>query len=190
MCEPISMTALIGGAAAGGAVTNIIGQNTTRQMNKGFENQKKIAQDDLIVENRSRATKDYLRQVQLEQLQETQEGQALNEEASDIAKGTRSTEGQARASAAERGVAGNSVETIINDYEFQQNQEIGRLRQNQAMKGAQHVENVEGYKDQFDQRIAAVKPYVPRVQPPVDYFGPIFGAVSTTAQGGMGAMGK
>lgn len=190
MCEPVSMTVALGAMAAGGAASNIVGQNTTRQMNKGFENQKKIAQEDLIIENRRRATHDYLRQVRLEQKQETQEGDSLNEEAKDIDRQRAGATGQAITSAAERGVAGNSVEMIINDYEFQQNQEVGRLRENQEMKNAQHAENVEGYKDQFDQRIAAVKPYVPRVQPPVDYFGPIFGAVGTTLSGASGFVGK
>jgi hypothetical protein len=184
------MTAVVGGLAAGGAVTNIIGQNTTRQMNKGFENQKKNAQDDLIIENRKRATHDYLRQVRLEQSQEVQETASLNEQGQDISKQAASATGQARSDAAERGVAGNSLEMIVNDYEFQQNQEVGRLRQNQEMKNTQHKENIAGFNDQFDQRIAAVKPYVPRVQPPVDYFGPIFGAASTTASAGAGFVGR
>jgi hypothetical protein len=181
------MTAVVGGAAVGGAVTNIIGQNTTRQMNKGYENQKKNAQDDLIIENRKRATHDYLRQVRLEQLTQTQETASLANQSSDTAKQMKAAAGTAVASAAERGVAGNSLETVVADYEFQQNQEVGRLRVNQDMKNQQHTENIGGFKDQFDQRVAAVKPYIPRVQPPVDYFGPIFGAIGTTASAGMAA---
>jgi hypothetical protein len=166
--------------AAAGAATKIVGDNTQRQMNKGFENQKKNAQDDLIIENQRRATHDYLRQVRLEQLQQTQETQSLVEQSQDVRKQAAGATGEARADAAERGVAGNSVEMIVNDYEFQQNQEVGRLRQNQDMKNKQHTENVAGYNDQFDQRIAAVKPYIPRTQPPVDYFGPAFSAVGST----------
>jgi len=184
------MTAAVGTMAAGGAAMNIIGQNTTRQMNKGYENQKKNAQDDLIIENRRRATHDYLRQVRLEQSQQVQETQSLVEQSQDVARQTSGAGGQAKASAAERGVAGNSLEMIINDYEFQQNQEVGRLRINQEMKNKQHTENIGGFNDQFDQRIAAVKPYVPRTQPPVDYFGPIFGAVGTTVQAGLPFAGK
>lgn len=176
------MTALVGGMAAGGAVTNIIGQNTTRQLNKGYENQKKNAQDDLIIENRKRATHDYLREVRLEQLGQTQETASVAEQSKDVAKQTAEAKGQAMASSAERGVAGNSLDTILSDYEFQQNQEVGRLRMNQDMKNTQHTENIGGFKDTFDYRVASVKPYVPRVQPPVDYFGPLFQAVGTTAQ--------
>jgi hypothetical protein len=181
------MATVMGGAAMGGAVTNIIGANTTRQMNKGYENAQKNAQDDLIIENRKRATHDYLREVRLEQLQESQETSSVSEQSQDVAKQATAAKGQAVASAAERGVAGRSLDTVLSDYEFQQNQEVGRLRVNQEMKNEQHAEQIAGFKDQFDYRVASVKPYVPRVQPPVNYFGPIFGAVSSIGQGAMGA---
>lgn len=186
MCEPVTLLAAASmGASAGGAVTNIIGANTTRQMNKGYENQKKNAQDDLIIENRKRATHDYLREVRLEQLEQAQEESSLSEQSNDIAKQADAATGQAVASAAERGVSGNNLDTILSDYEFQQNQEVGRLRINQDQKNQQHTENIAGSKDSFDYRVASVKPYVPRVQPPVDYFGPIFGAISNAGQTAM-----
>jgi hypothetical protein len=187
MCEPVTMATIAIGASAGGAATNIIGQNTTRQMNKGYENQKKNAQDDLIIENRKRATHDYLREVRLEQLEQSQEESSVSEQSNDIARQAEGATGQAVASAAERGVSGNNLETIISDYDFQQNKEVGLLRLNQAMANMQHTENIAGAKDQFDYRVSSVKPYVPRVQPPVDYFGPIFGAVSDSAKTVMGS---
>jgi hypothetical protein len=168
--------------AVGGGALGVIGASQQNKANAAFENQKKNAQDDLIIENQRRATHDYLRQVRLEQLQATQEAQSVAEQSQDVRKQAAGATGQARADAAERGVAGNSLEMIVNDYEFQQNQEIGRLRQNQEMKNAQHGENIAGFKDQFDQRVAAVRPYIARAQPPVDYFGPVFGVVSTVAQ--------
>lgn len=186
MCEPVSIT--MGVLAVGGAVASIAGQNQQRQMAKGFENQKKNAQDDLIMENRKRATHDYLRQVRLEQSQETQENQALAETSQDIRRDTATAKATGIASAAERGVGGNSVEMLISDYEFQQGQEIGRLRMNQEQKDAQHRENIGGFQDQFDQRVTAVQPYVPRAQAPVDYFGPIFQAGSSIAGQNAGRM--
>lgn len=173
----------MGAMAAGGAATSIIGQNTQRQMNKGVENQMKNAQDDLIMENRRRATHDYLRQVRLEQLSQTQEHDALATESADVAKQKDAATGQAVASAAERGVEGNSVATTISDFEFQQNREVGRLRLNQSMKDNQHTEAIAADKDTYDYRVAAEKPYVPRAQAPVDYFGPIFGAGQSVTQG-------
>ena len=135
----------------------------------------KNAQDDLIIENRKRATHDYLRDVRLEELQSQQENQSLVEKTGDIAKSTVEAQGTAVASSAERGVSGHSLDSILADFDFQQNQEVGRLRINQQMADQQHVENAGADADQFSARVTAVKPYIPRTQPPVDYFTPIFG---------------
>lgn len=173
MCEPTTIVA--GSMMAAGAVSSIAAQQNARQVEKGNENAKKNAQDDLIIENRKRATHDYLRDVRLENLQSTQETEALTEHANDAAHTTADAKGEAVASAAERGVAGNSLDQVLNDFDFQQNQEVGRLRVNQAMKDQQHQEQIGAYGDQFSARAAAVQPYIPRIQPPVDYFTPIFG---------------
>lgn len=179
-----SMGAMLGpwGAAVGavgGAAMGIIGSRAANKANKAYEDAQKNAQDALIAENRKRATTDYLRQVRLEQLTAQQETEAMAEENLDVKRQTSATSGTAIASAAERGVSGNSLETVLNDYEFQQNQELGRLQMNQSMKDKQHGENIQGYMDQFDYRVGAVKPYIPRQQPPVDYLGPAFQVLST-----------
>lgn len=181
------MTIALGAMAGAGAISSIVGQNSARQLAKGEENQRKNAQDDLIIENRKRATHDYLRQVRLEQLSQSQEEQSLAEQGGDILKQTNAAKGQAMASAAERGVSGNNVDMILSDYEYQQNQEVGRLRINQSQKNMQHTEAMGEDRDNYDYNVAAVKPYVPRPQAPVDYFGPIFGALGTTVSGGIGA---
>lgn len=159
MCDPITIAA--GTMMAGGAVSSIVAQNNSRQVAKGNENAMKNAQDDVIIENRKRATHDYLRDVRLEQLQSEQENQALTEKSGDLARNTLEAKGTAVASAAERGVAGRSLDTILADFDFQQNQEVGRLRINQQMKDQQHQENAGGYADQFSARVTAEKPYVP-----------------------------
>jgi len=166
-----------------GAGMGIMGAQQANSTAKANENAKKNAQDDLIMENRKRATHDYLREVRLEQLNEIQETSSLTEKSNDISKNAAAATGTAVASAAERGVAGRSLDTIISDFDFQQNQEVGRLRINQEMKNAQHTENIAASGDQFNNAVTAVQPYVPRVQPPVDYFGPIFGAIGGTAKG-------
>jgi len=182
MCEPTTIVA--GTMMAAGAVSSIIGQNNARQVAKGNENAMKNAQDDLIIENRRRATHDYLRDVRLEETQSAQENMAVQEKSGDIARTTLDAKGTAMASSAERGIAGGrSLDTILADFDFQQNQEVGRLRINQEMKDQQHTENAGGYADEFAARVTAVKPYIPRTQPPVDFFSPIFGL----AGGMMGA---
>jgi hypothetical protein len=189
-----SMGAVAGpwGAAAGavvGAGMSIMSASASNKANKAYQDQQKAAQDLVILENRKRATHDYLREVRLEQLSEVQEETALGEKAYDISKATAATKGTAVASAAERGVSGQSLDTVLSEYEFQQNQEVGRLRINQTMRNAQHGENIGSYRDQFDERVSMAKPYIPRPQNPVDYYGPIFGAASTVAKAYMASGG-
>lgn len=169
---------------AAGAATSMIAANNARKVAKGNENAQKNAVDDQIIENRKRATNDYLREVRLEQLQSAQENEALAEKSSDMSRNTLEAKGTAVASAAERGVAGNSLDMILADFDFQQNNEVGRLRINQQMKDQQHQENAGGYADQFSARVTAVKPYVPRTQAPVDYFTPVFGLGAGLATAG------
>lgn len=183
------MTIAAGTMMAAGAVSSIASQQNARQVAKGNENAMKNAQDDVIIENRKRATHDYLRDVRLEELQSEQENEARMEKTGDIARNTIESKGTAVASAAERGVAGHSLDLILADFDFQQNQEVGRLRINQAQKDQQHAENAGAYGDEYSARVSAVKPYIPRQQPPVDYFTPIFGmgAGLAGATKGMGA---
>ena len=128
-CEPVSIllgaTAL---ASAGGATSSIIGQNTNRQLAKHYEDEKRNAQDTVILENRMRSTKAYLKNVRLEQLRQSQEESALAEQGGDIAKQAAGASSKAVASAAERGVAGNSLETILGDYAYQQDQSQNAAR--------------------------------------------------------------
>ena len=181
MCEPVSIT--MATVAVAGAAASIAAQNQARQVAKGNENAHKNAVDDQIIENRRRATHDYLREVRLEQLQSTQETEALTEKSNDIAHNVAEAKGTTVAGAAERGVSGNSLDSILSDFDFQQNQEVGRLRINQGMKDQQHVENIGGYNDEYNARVTGVKPYIPRTQPPVDYFTPILGIAGAAAGG-------
>lgn len=187
MCEPTTLAVAAGTMAVAGAGSTIIGQNSQRQLAKGYENQKKNAQDELIIENRKRATDDYLRQVRLEQLTQQQEKEALAEKSTDVSRQSTSVQATALASAAERGVAGRSVDQIISDYHMQSDLEIGRMKANQEMKDSQHQENIAGYADQYKNRASSIQPYIPRPQAPVDYFGPIFGAGAQIVGAGMAA---
>jgi len=181
------MAAVSIGASAGGGISSIIGQNTSRQLSKGAEERKRLAVEDQIVQNRRRATDDYLRQVSGEQLRQRQEEEASVEKSHDIAQGAKQASSTSIASAAERGVSGRTVEQIVSDYQLQEDKEIGRIRTNQQFANQQHKENISGYRSQFDQRVASIQPYVPAVQAPVDYFGPAFGILSNAARTGLAA---
>lgn len=187
-CDPVSILAGTSiAASAGGGISSIIGQNTSRQLSKGQQERQRLAVEDQIVQNRRRATDDYLRQVSGEHLRQRQEEEAAVEKSHDIAQGAKQATATATASAAERGVSGRSVEQIVADYGMQEDKEIGRIRTNQQWQNQQHRDNLAGYRSQFDQRVASIQPYVPAVQAPVDYFGPAFGILGSAARTGLTA---
>lgn len=168
---------------------SIKGQQTARQMAINQEEEKRKAQEVAITEERSRATKDYLRQLRQEGEQARQEALNTRGETIEVGRQADQVESTAITSAAERGVDGRSLSHILNDYSFQENREVGILKENLRTKNQQHSENITGYQDQFDQRVTQMKSYVPRPQAPVDYFGPIFGAIGTISSASM-ASGK
>ena len=173
-CEPVTLA--MGGMAAAGAATQIMGQVQGNKMARSVEEAKRLEQENVINETRRRATDDYLNQTRLEQEQQSQEEEALSQKTMDVNRQTQRTTATGTASAAERNVAGRTIEAITSDYEFQANEETGRLKQSQALANLQHTENIRGYKTQYTNRVTDARPYVPRPIAPVDYFGPIFGA--------------
>jgi len=181
LCFCDVFTVGVGVAAVGAATTTIIAQNNARQTAKGTENLRAHEQDNAIIENRRRATQDFMTQVRLENTQQTQEQEVVAEKSIGVRTDARKAKGTALASAAERGVAGNAVDAVLSDYIFQQNQEITKLRINQHQQDVQHGENIAAFGTSYSNRIADVKPYVPQNIAPVDYFGPVFGAIGTTA---------
>jgi len=186
MCEPVSIAlAVTAVTAAASAAMSIQGQQNARKMAIDQEEQKRQAQEVAITEERSRATKDYLRQLRQEGEQARQEALNARSETIEVDRQADQVESSAIASAAERGVDGRSLSIILNDYAFQENREVGILKENLRTKNQQHTENITGYQDQFDQRVTQMKSYVPRPQAPVDYFGPILGAVGTISSGAM-----
>lgn len=185
MCDPITLGVVAVGMAAGGGVSSIIGQNDARQLAKGEENMKKNAVDDQIIQNRQRATTDYLAQVKQEELKQDQEHMALAQKNQDVTAQATGASSTATASAAERGVGGRSVAEIVQSYNMQATQEIGRNRLNQQFADNQHSFQIGADERQYEQRAASIQPYVPKPQAPVDYFGPIFGIGKAAATAGM-----
>lgn len=169
-------------ANTGSAVTNIIGQNDARQLAKGTENQKRLAVDEQIASNDQRATADYLQSVSDENAKMTQEHQSNAEKFNDNAKQQRASDADANVAAAEGNVAGHSLDAIHSDYQQQVDFANGRMATNQQWADYQHTRNDQGYANVLVNRENSIQPYQMKVQNPVDYYGPIFGAVGNTAQ--------
>ena len=185
------MGAMLGpwGAAAGavgGGVMGVLGSKAANKNAEQVEEARRIEQENMIMETRRRATGDYLDQTRMERELQSQEEAAVALKGADIAKETDRSVATATASSAERGVAGRTIDQINADYEFMENEEVGRIKANQAMANRQHAEVIRGYGTQFENRVADVRPYVKRAVAPVDYFGPAFQAVGQLGQLKMG----
>lgn len=186
-----SMGAMLGpwGAAigaVGGGVMGAMGSKAANKNAKAVEEARRIEQENMIMETRRRATDDYLNITRMERDQQFQEEAAVAMKGADISKETRRSVATSTASAAERGVAGRTIDDIAADYDFMANEETGRLKANQAMTNRQHEENIRGAGIDFSNRVADVRPYMKKAIAPVDYFGPAF---STLGQLGNLKMG-
>lgn len=182
MCEPVTIA--MGTMAVAGAATNIYGQFQARDAHNATEEYRRLEQENVIEENRRRATHDYLTQVRMEQTQQQQETESVAQKSYDVGQQARLSVATGMASAAERGVAGRTVDMIAQDFDFMANEESGRLRENQKIANLQHGENVRSFGTEWSNRIAAVKPYVKQPAKPIDFFGPIFQAGAQTLNTG------
>lgn len=176
-CEPTSLTLASMGVAVAGAGTSIAGQVQQNSAAKQVERQKAEAVDEQITENRRRATADFLAKVQDEQLQQSQEQQALEEHLGDLKKQERDANSKAIVAAGESGVVGQSLSAIRADYRLQMEQAAARLGINQEQADWQHTRNIQAYGVEYNNRATSIQPYQQQPVKPVDYFGPIFGAV-------------
>ncbi len=177
-CEPVSLTTASMGVAAMGAGASIFGQQQQHEAAQAVEDQKASAVDEQIVETRKRATADFLAKVEDEMLQQSQEKQALAEKENDLAKAERSGRATATVSAAESGVAGQTLADIQAQYRWEMDQAAVRLGVNQENANYQHTRNIQAFTTEYYNRSSAVKPYQKNPIKPVDYFGPIFSAAS------------
>ncbi len=176
MCLPV-----VAAVAAAGAVSNIIGQNTSRQLAKGVENQKRLAVEEQIAANQKRATSDYVQSVSDENLKMTQEHQSNAEKFNDNATKQRAGDADANVAAAEGNVAGHNLDAVHSDYQMQTDKANGRISTGQQWADYQHTRNDQGYAKTYENRATSIQPYQQHIQAPVDYFGPIFGAAGNVA---------
>ncbi|MDK2744309.1 MAG: hypothetical protein NDI90_15485 [Nitrospira sp. BO4] len=178
MCEPITMA--MGGMAVAQAGMGIYSQFQARDQHNSTEEYRRLEQENVIEENRRRATHDYITSTRLEQQQEDQEKAALAQKAVDLQMQADRSIATGMASAAERGVAGRTVDQIAADFDFMANEETGRLKENQKLANLQHNENIRSFGTTYSNRIAAVKPYIKTPAKQIDFFGPIFQAGAQT----------
>jgi len=178
MCEPISVG--MGVMAIAGAASSIMAQQQAASAGDATEEARRIEQDNVIEENRRRASEDYLNTVRLTQTRQEEEHSAVVQKVSDVRQQQAHSVATAGASAAERGVTGRTVDQIMSDYAFMASEEAGRLHENQSRADRQHGETIRAAQTEFNVRSTSIRPYVKQMQKPVDYFSPIFQAAGQT----------
>lgn len=177
-CEPVTLTMAAMGAASAGM--SIAGQVQARGTHNSVEEHRRQTQEEAIEENRRRATHDYITNVRLEQQQQYQEQEAVRQKAMDIERQGDSSIATGMASAAERGVAGRTVNQIAADFEWMSNEETGRLKHNQHLSNLQHNENIRAFGTEYSNRVSSMKPYIKTPAKQIDFFGPVFQAGAQT----------
>lgn len=182
LCEPVTLSMAAMGAAQAGM--GIYGQFQARDAHNQTEEYRRLEQENVIEENRRRATHDYLTNVRLEQTQQQQEFESVAQKSVDVQQQATRSIATGMASAAERGVAGRTVDQIVADFDYMANEETGRLKENQKIANLQHGENIRSYGTEYSNRLAAVKPYVKQPAKPIDIFGPIFSVGAQTLSTG------
>ena len=178
-CMPLAM-GMMAGLSAAQAGASIYGQFQAQKQFNATEESRRQQNEIAIEENRRRATYDYLNSVRLEQTQQAQEEASVAQKSYDVQHEATRSIATGDASAAERGVAGRSVEQIAQDFEFAANEETGRIQQNQRQANAQHTENIRSMGNEWSNHVSSIKPYIPQPAKPVDFFGPVFQAGAQT----------
>ncbi|MDR4470385.1 MAG: hypothetical protein MRJ68_19160 [Nitrospira sp.] len=181
-CDPLTLGLASVGMSAGQAGMDIYGQFVARDTHNAQEEARRIEQQNAIDENRRRATHDYLTNTRLERLQQQQEVESVAQKTFDIGRESDRSVATSLASAAERGVAGRTVDQIASDFEFMASEETGRLLLNQKRANQQHSENVRAAGTEWQNRVTSIKPYIKQPAKPIDFFGPIFKAGSEALQ--------
>lgn len=181
-CDPFSLAVASVGMSAGQAGMDIYGQFVARDTHNVQEEARRIEQQNAIDENRRRATHDYLTNTRLERLQQQQEVESVAQKTFDIGRESDRSVATSIASAAERGIAGRTVDQIASDFDFMANEETGRLNENQRRANLQHDENLRAAGTEWQNRVTSIKPYIKQPAKPIDFFGPIFKAGSEALQ--------
>lgn len=173
MCSPAAIgMAGVQGASAG---ANILGQIQQQNLNKQYEWNQGVAQNEQIVQTRNMATQAYINQVNGETLQQEQQQTAnANEGFEDVIK-SRERAASGLAEGAEGGVTGNSLNEMTTNFQRQEQMALNRLTQNQEMLNQQHIQAMRAYGQEFTNRVTQLKPYIPDMIPGINYLGPVLG---------------
>lgn len=186
MCEPVSIT--LGVLAVASAATSIIGQNTQRQAQKGYQNKLVEANKAQMEANRSIATRSYLDQAEQANNNLAQEREAAAVSNQDTSIQASKARGEVVTAGAEAGAGGLALDGLLMDFHQQESMFRAHNDQNLVFKQQQTASVIKGDRNQAVSRIAQIQPYIPSPIAPVDYVGPFLQAGGTMLGAKMNSM--
>lgn len=163
----------------------MVGQNTQRQAQKGYQNSLVEANKAQMAENRTIATTAYLDQASQSNVALGQEREAAAQSNQNTATRGLQARGEVLAAGAESGAGGFALDSLLADFNRQEGMFRASNDRNLLFKQQQTASYNDSQRVQAQGRIAQIRQYIPSPIAPVDYIGPsLQAAQSLTSLGG------
>lgn len=156
-----------------------MGHQQQKKSLEAYQGRVTTANTEQMRENRELATKAYLDQAQGSNLNlaQTREAAAANNQDQRVKR--LQAQGATMAAAAEGGVSGISLNSLLDDFHRQEDMFLTRSNTNLLFKQQQTAAEISGQRDTAAGRVSQIKPYIPSPIAPVDYFGPLLGIANS-----------
>lgn len=149
----------------------MVGQNTQRQAQKGYQNNLVEANKEQMSENRTIATTAYLDQAAQSNVALAQEREAAAQSNQNTATQGLQARGAVQAAGAESGSGGLALDSLMADFNRQEGMFRASNDRNLLFKQQQTASYNQSQMVQAQGRIAEIRPYIPSPIAPVDYIG-------------------
>lgn len=186
MCDPtggLATAIVIGATSIASGVTGYIGQKQAANAQQNYQNQQ--AKDQAIYRNQvaEQANKAFLDQSYQQNLRLQQEAAAATDQSTQLGKEAAQARARVRTAAGEAGVSGLSVESLLADYQRQQDYAQQNIDTNLLYTQKQAAENIKGMRADAIGRVSGVRNYIPAPVQKPSLLGTIFDTTGNALSG-------
>lgn len=163
MCEPVSITlgALSIATSIASGIAGYQAQSQAAAEQERYQNEMVLARNAQIRQNEQLAAQAYLDQSNQLRLRQSEETAAASQKMQQNSLDAAQARATARVSAGEAGVAGLSIDSLLNDYYRQEGFYNDSVRQNLEWSNRQTEEDLKGTRASAIQNVLSVTPYIP-----------------------------
>lgn len=158
MCNP---AVALAGVQIGKALLSFAGRSQQANAQQSFEAARTRARQQQINQNAELANRAYIQKAEAENRRLGQEQIRASQEAQDIQIERLEAQGNAEAAAAHAGVAGLSVQNLLNNYQRAEARYRDRIRQNVELVAEDVERRKDAYREEAKGRAASIPPYAP-----------------------------